>query len=400
MSVTAKPAAAGAHIFLTGGTGFLGSFLGAEFLRLGYDVTFLIRPNDQGSASARLHRILDWHGIDADTRARAHAVAGDITAPHLDIAPEIRAPVGAGVERIVHCASNTDFGERKREAITAVNVQGLRNLLDFAAESRCTAFHHISTAYVAGRCSGHCPETLPAAETYHNAYEETKAQAEWLVWKRCRAAGIARTIYRPTIVYGHAATGRTLRFDALYYPVRTALFLKRIYESDIRDHGGRKAAAMGVRLDDNGDLYLPVRVRVAPGGGLNLIPVDYFVAAFLALMDAAQDGDIFHIANDHLTRIEDLIAYTTARFGVQGIRPCTNSAYEHAPPNALESLVARYLDAYAPYMQDTRTFDMEHSRPILEHRGITCPELDYEMFSRCMDYAIEVGWRAGGEESA
>jgi len=45
-------------------------------------------------------------------------------------------------------------------------------------------------------------------------------------------------------------------------------------------------------------------------------------------------------------------------------------------------------------MRDKRTFAMDKARGILAKRAITCPESNFEVFSRCMNYALEVDWGA------
>jgi hypothetical protein len=39
-------------------------------------------------------------------------------------------------------------------------------------------------------------------------------------------------------------------------------------------------------------------------------------------------------------------------------------------------------------------FAVDRLRPILERKGISCPEMDYEIFSRCMNFAVDCGWGA------
>jgi hypothetical protein len=58
----------------------------------------------------------------------------------------------------------------------------------------------------------------------------------------------------------------------------------------------------------------------------------------------------------------------------------------------LEILYDSYLEVYRPYMQDTRSFEAARAAPILERHGLACPEFDYEIFARCMDYAVEMNW--------
>ncbi|MGZ5480073.1 MAG: hypothetical protein ACXWGZ_10800, partial [Candidatus Aminicenantales bacterium] len=62
------------------------------------------------------------------------------------------------------------------------------------------------------------------------------------------------------------------------------------------------------------------------------------------------------------------------------------------PKNALEILYDSYLEVFRPYMQDTRSFIIANAAPMLEKRGLACPVFDYEMFARCMDFAVQVDW--------
>lgn len=381
------------HILLTGGTGFLGSHLAAELLARGYSVEMLARSDSHLTASQRVERVLDWHGVAPVLQHNAHVVEGDITLPSLNLEDGDRRRLQETVGQIVHCASNTSFIERDREQVVAANVGGLEHVLEFAAESSCTALHHVSTAYVAGRHSGQCYERLDGQRAFYNVYEESKCHGEWLAWERCQATGIRLCIYRPSIVYGHSQTGRALRFNALYYPVRTCVLLKRLYETDIREHGGARAQAVGIRIEPDGRLYLPIRIGAPEQGGLNLIPVDYFVAAFLAIMETPSAQGIYHIVNAQSKPVEELLDYTAKYLGIAGMRACPLSGATLGGRNALEILVDSYLEAYGPYMADTRIFDQSAATPILTHHGIECPTLDYATFARCMNYADQVGWR-------
>jgi nucleoside-diphosphate-sugar epimerase len=252
----------------------------------------------------------------------------------------------------------------------------------------------VSTAYVAGLTSGFCPEELVRPPAFTNVYEETKCRAEWLAAERCGKAGIPLSIYRPSIVYGHSETGRSLLFTALYYPVRTALFLKDLYERDIHERGGRKAADMGVRLDGDGWTFMPIRIAVDEESGLNVIPVDFFVRAFGAIRMEAADGGIFHIVNGRRTKIEDIIGFAQALFRIRGISACPAEEMEGTPRNALEAAFETYLEAYRPYMRDRRLFGSDRAGSILDKKGIRCPDLTYDVFKKCLDYAVRSGWGA------
>jgi nucleoside-diphosphate-sugar epimerase len=356
-------------ILITGGTGFLGAHIVAYLIGQGDEVFFLARSKQGLSAADRVGRLLDWLGVAAGREKNVRLVEGRIEHPGLGLEPNALNSVSREIDEVVHCASSTSFAERKRAEVEAVNLDGLRHVLDLAERSRCRHFHLVSTAYVAGLKSGRCPEELVRPAAFTNVYEETKCRAEWLASERCAKAGIRLSVYRPSIVYGHSETGRSLLFNALYYPVRTALFLKNLYETDIRERGGRKAAEMGVRLDGDGRTVMPIRIMVRDGAGINVVPVDFFVRAFGAIRDSAHDGGVFHIVNGRRTRIEDIIEYTQALFHVRGISACPAQEMEGKARNALEAVFETYLEAYGPYMRDRRIFGTERAGPILEKNG-------------------------------
>ncbi len=382
-------------VFLTGGTGFLGSHLAAACLRAGRSVLFLARDGRGGSAAARAEALLDWHGVAREDRRRLRVVPGDLRLSGLGIAPGSLEELGAEGCEIVHCASNTSFAERKRADVEAANIGGLLRVLEFASAARASFFHHVSTAYVAGKSTGLCREEPAAPRDFHNAYEETKCRGEAIARKACRRAGLGLAIYRPSIVYGDSKTGRSLAFNAVYYPVRTAVFLRKTFERDLLERGGERAGPLGVRFEDGGVIRLPLRIDVGGGRGLDLVPVDHFTSAFLALSAEARDGDIFHIVNGRAKPIADIIAYAQTLFRMSGVRACRPEDFDGVPRNPLERLYEHYLEAYGPYMKDLRTFGTDRSGPILERAGLRCPDFDAAVFDRCMSYAVAVGWGDG-----
>lgn len=380
------------RILLTGGTGFLGAHLAVHLLEEGCRLFLPIRPGKDLSPQQRMDRLWDWFGLDPALRRQARVIEARIDRPGLGLNPAAQAELLDSVDEVIHCASDTSFSERKREAVEAVNIVGLRNVLDLAVQGRCAFFHLVSTAYVAGRSTGLCPEALVRPAEFTNVYEETKCRAEWLAHDNCGEAGLPLSIYRPSIVYGHSETGRSLLFNALYYPVRTAVFLRNLFEADIRERGGRKAAEMGVRLENDGWMHMPIRMDIEDAGGINLIPIDFFVRAFAAIREDALDGGVFHLVNPRLKKIEEVIAYARRLFRMRGIEARYDAKSGLQPRNALEVLFDSYLEAYRPYMTDARTFAMERAGAVLERRGVSFPDFDYHIFSRCMTYAVECGW--------
>ncbi|NWF56365.1 MAG: SDR family oxidoreductase [Syntrophaceae bacterium] len=380
------------RILLTGATGFLGSHIAAEMLRRGFSLWVLCRPKKQLTGQERFRRILDWLREEIPAPSKVRVVEGHLEQPRFGLDERQYSEMLSQVDEIVHCASNTSFSERKRAEVEAVNIAGLQRVLEAAAQSRCHFFHHLSTAYVAGKKEGVFREERVTNQDFHNLYEETKCLGERLVAELCAREGIRCTIYRPSIVYGDSRTGRALTFRALYYPVRTVLFFKNLYRADILENGGGKAKEMGVRMDRDGWVHLPIRLEKKENGGINLVPVDFFLQAFMALWGDALEGGIFHLVNPRPKKIDELVDFTSRLFRITGIRAVPPGDFLETPRNPLEVLFHAYLDAYHPYMRDGRVFDSREADSILRRRNILCPDLDYEIFSRCMNYAVASGW--------
>src|SRR5512139_1083498 len=106
-------------------------------------------------------------------------------------------------------------------------------------------------------------------QRFHNAYEESKYQAELLVRRAQR--DLPATIYRPSIVVGDSRTGEIDRFEG---PYAMAILLV--------------ASPVGVPLPLPGD-------GVAP---LNVVPVDFVVDAALSMSEnPAGAGRTVHVVD-------------------------------------------------------------------------------------------------------
>lgn len=149
---------------------------------------------------------------------------------------------------------------------------------------------------------------------------------------------------------------------------------------------------MGISFDPDGTAHMPIRIEAAASRGINLIPVDFFTAAFFVIMESAIDGDIFHITNDKITPVSDIIDYTQRYFHITGLQPVQPENFPTESQNSLEILFSRYTQIYQPYMKDERIFDNSKATAILKANGISCPAFDYRIFSTCMQYAEAANW--------
>lgn len=381
----------GRSIILTGATGFLGAFLMAGLLERGYQVTVLGRPSGDMSLSDRLSRLTSWFSIEPGENLSA--VEADFSKKHLGLDDKAYSNLCANSGKIIHCASDTSFAERNRERVMNTNVNSLSSLLDFAAGSRAEHLYYISTAYACGRSEGICMEAPVTAQSFNNVYEESKAQAEEIIRRSCEDSGVPLSILRPSIVYGHSKTGKALKFNALYYCVKSTLSIRDIILNDIRQ-GGEKSGKWGFKLDDDGVLNIPLRICLPNRGSVNLIPVDYFVETVLCIIEHSGTDEIYHITCDNPPDIMMLTEYTQRFLGVRGTRVLWNQSGKLTDPNPAEELFERLFEPYRPYLSDNRIFDRSRTHDITN--GASAPPFTYEIFENCMDYAVACEWGKAG----
>jgi nucleoside-diphosphate-sugar epimerase len=209
-----------AKLFFTGFPGFLGSELVPRVLLRseGDEAVCLVQPKFAALARRRAQEIEAREPLCA---GRIHLVEGDITRPGLGLSD------AAGLQRetseVYHLAAVYDLSVR-REVGMKVNVEGTRNLLDFAAGcAGLRRFQYVSTCYVSGRYAGIFRETdLVKGQAFNNFYEETKYLAEVEVRERMKG-GLPATLYRPAIVVGDSRTGDTQKYDGPYFAIRWLL---------------------------------------------------------------------------------------------------------------------------------------------------------------------------------
>ena len=376
---------------LTGATGFLGSHLMAALIARGERIIVLGRSKEGKAFTDRVAELLAWFGL-AGSRERIRSVEADFLKSSLGLtAKEYGALCAAAAGgQIIHCASDTRFSEQNRRESMDTNVHSLIGITGLAKDMDASFFHYISTAYV---CSGETPlclETPVNTHAFANIYEETKALAEREVTGICREHGIPFTILRPAIVYGDFRTGRANHFSALYYHVKSLYYIREIYVNDIERHGGRKSDKWGIYLDGEGTLHMRLRIFFARHGTVNLIPIDYFVAAAISILEHAEPSVIYHITSDTPRTTEELASYCGRYLKIKGIEPLYRGGPDGSPMNPPEALFNRFIEPYRPYLTDFRTFDRANTNRVTP--GIYPPVLTYEVFERCMDYAVSLNW--------
>ena len=148
-----------ARVLITGATGFLGAEIARRVVAAGHDVVLFRR------ATSSLARIADLPA--------AHAI-GDVT----DRASLDRAMQGAAL--CIHAAGDTSYFLRDRARLSAVNVGGVRNVVDAARAAGVRRLVHTSSVAAIGYDPGGQPVDERATWNWprHLPYMETKRDGE------------------------------------------------------------------------------------------------------------------------------------------------------------------------------------------------------------------------------
>jgi nucleoside-diphosphate-sugar epimerase len=378
-------------IALTGATGFLGSHLMESMLTKGYSIIVFGRSAKNESLKERIFRLLRWFGIES-CLDQVTCIDTDLSQDHLGIENEEYSRLCSVVDSVIHCASDTSFSESKREKVMAANINNLKGILEFSKNAHVSFFHYISTSYVAGTGVTYCKEILSSSKSFTNVYEESKAAAENIISRFCQKNSIGLSIIRPSIVYGDSQSGRSLKFNALYFPIRSAQSIRDIYLNDLYNNGGIKAAKNGIYIDKDGYLFLPLKIYLPGEGDLNIIPVDYFVNATIKIIENCSRGGIYHLTNNLPTTMKIVAKYYEKLMKVRGVEIIYGPQPDNLLRNPAEELFDRFIEPYRPYLSDNRVFDRTNTS--LATDNLNPPEFTYEIFKTCMEYAIEVNWGA------
>jgi nucleoside-diphosphate-sugar epimerase len=175
-------------IFVTGGTGLVGSHLLQELIKQGKQVKALYR------------------NVIPETpfKEKIHWVRGDI----LDVMA--LEEYMEGVNEVYHCAAIVSFNPKARAEMLKVNVEGTINVINTCLVSGVEKLCYVSSVAALGRIRNNqeVDETMSwSEETSNSNYGKSKHLAEVEVWRGI-SEGLNAVIVNPVIILGAGDWGK------------------------------------------------------------------------------------------------------------------------------------------------------------------------------------------------
>ena len=333
------------NLFMTGFPGFIASRLVSGLVKdRSYDrVMLLVESKFAETARRTAAKILGQTPVDI--------IEGDITQDRMGITDEQAwARLLNEPAEWWHLAALYRL-DAEPEPSQRINVDGTRHVLEAAKQcQQLDRLNYVSTAYVSGWLKGVVREDdlpEPKLENFKNHYEHTKNAAEWLV-RDAMKEGLPASIYRFGIVIGDSKTGQTQKFDGPYF------FIK--YVDKLR--------------------FLPLPAIGAMEARINTVPVDYVIAACVAIRRKADTvGKCFHIVDPSPITTGELYRLAASELGRRPPRFRVSPKWmEHLMRRRfvrrlyelpLETLVYANFDVQ---------YDATNTQAALAGTGVTCPD--------------------------
>jgi thioester reductase-like protein len=208
-------------IFLTGSTGYLGSYLAAGLLTgHGEKLNLLVRAKSGQEACERLWESLQLHFDFPEfleyVNSRVRIFRGDITDERFGLPEDDYRALVDTTGSIVHCAAS--LNRKSERQCLNVNLRGSLEVLQLArrAQNRhgLRRYSHVSTVAVAGKRQDEVVREDAAIDwsrSDYDPYARTKKFCEHMV--RQLLPDVPWTIFRPAIVLGDSRRPETSQFD-------------------------------------------------------------------------------------------------------------------------------------------------------------------------------------------
>ncbi|BAY62992.1 polyketide synthase thioester reductase subunit HglB [Calothrix brevissima NIES-22] len=367
------------HVFLTGGTGYLGAFIIKELLeQTNADIYCLVRAANPQEGKSKLEKNLQSYAIwDEKYKSRIVPVVGDLALPLLGMGAEQFQILAANIDTIYHSGALLNY-VYPYAPLKAANVLGTQEVLRLASQIKLKPVHYVSSVAVF-ESPAYAGKVVKEQDDFNHwegiflGYSQTKWVAEKLV-KIARDRGLPVTIHRPPLISGDSQTGICNTHDFINLMVKGCLQMG--YFPDVE--------------------YM-----------MDMSPVDYVSKAIVYLsMQPSSIGKAFHLQHPQPAPLSTLIKWVQS-FGypvkaipyeqwqeelINNVSSVDNPLYT-LRPFLLERWSDEQLTIPDLYLQSKRPFiSCEETLKALEGSSISCPPITGEMFMTYTAYLIQTGF--------
>jgi len=208
-------------IFVTGGTGYLGSYLVAGLLTGHRDrLNLLVRAKSDQEARERLWQSLQLHLEFPEffeyVNSRITIFRGELTIERFGLSDDDYHALVDTTHSLIHCAAS--LNRKSEKQCLNVNLRGGLEVIQLArrAQNRngVGRYSHVSTVAVAGKRQNEVvteDASIDWSRSDYDPYARTKKFGEHLVHQLI--PDVPRTIFRPSIVMGDSRRAETSQFD-------------------------------------------------------------------------------------------------------------------------------------------------------------------------------------------
>ena len=226
--------------FLTGSTGYLGSYVAAGLLAGHREkLNLLVRAKTEQEARERLWTSLQLHFAFPefleylDTRVRIFR--GDLTGEEFGLPGDEYQALVDTTDSLIHCAAS--LNRKSEKQCLNVNLRGTMEVIQLARRAQdrhgLRRYSHVSTVAVAGKRKDEVvteDRAIDWERSDYDPYARTKKFCEYMAHRWL--PDVPKTIFRPAIVLGDSGRPETSQFDM----VQAVHFLARLPVLPLRPH--------------------------------------------------------------------------------------------------------------------------------------------------------------------
>ena len=360
------------NIFLTGATGFLGSFLLAELLQqTEADIYCLVRADSEEEGKQKIEQSLVNYLLWQDSfSARIISVVGDLSQACLGLSAVKFQSLARSLDSIYHNGAWVHHA-MPYSSLKFANVLGTQEVLRLASTEKIKPVHYISTISVFSGDNNSTSQIISETAKIDDfaAPEGGYVQSKWVADKLVnlgRDRGLPVTIYRPGGISGDTTTGVFNPNDFLYRLLIGCIELGAIPQGDVLD---------------------------------SLMPVDYVSRAIVNIsLQPESLGKAFHlVSRDRLnfsifTNLIRDFGYQLQEVNEKQWQAKLTEIAENQPEHPLYPLISLLYSSGNAQNAVSLEFDSQNTLKALAKTDLSCPPMDEKLFHTYLSYLHNNGF--------